>query len=137
LLGLISAEAPEDPQEAVTHYRKTAQLIRSLGGITDMPNREVAEDTILDIARQSTDQKKGFLKRIKKTSEPDLSSVLSAAISTLGNIGGPKSEAFLEKLARSKSSQAESAQKAANHIRLRTVAKLSDTPAGAEAPPPA
>jgi len=137
LLGLISAEAPEDPQEAVTHYRKTAQLIRSLGGITDMPNREVAEDTILDLARQSTDQKKGFLKRIKKTSEPDLSSVLSAAISTLGNIGGPKSEAFLEKLARSKSSQAESAQKAANHIRLRTVAKLSDTPAGAEAPPPA
>jgi HEAT repeat protein len=127
LLGLITAEPPEDPQEAVGHYRKTAQLIRALGGITDIPNREEAEDTILEIARQSTDQKKGFLKRIKKTSGPDLSSVLSAAITTLGNIGGPRSEEFLGKLAGSKSSLAKPARKAANHIRLRNVEQLADT----------
>ncbi len=137
LLGLITAEAPEDPQQAVAHYRKTAQLIRALGGITDIPNREVAEDTILEIARQSTDQKKGLLKRIKKSSDPNLSSLLSAAITTLGNIGGPKSEEFLDKLAGSKSNQAEPAQKAANHIRLRKVEQLSDTPSGTDAPPPA
>ena len=137
LLGMITAEAPEDPEQAVAHFRKTAQLIRALGGITDIPNREVAEDTILEIASQSSDQKKGFLKRIKKTSDPNLSSVLSAAITTLGNIGSPKSEAFLEKLAGSKSNHAEPAQKAANHIRLRKVEQLSDTPADAETPAPA
>ncbi len=137
LLGLITAAPPEDPQEAAAHYRKTAQLIRALGGITDMPNREVAEDTILQIARQATDQKKGFLKRIKKTSGPDLSPVLSAAITTLGNIGGPRSEEFLGKLAKSKSDLAELAQKAANHIRLRKVEQLSDTPPEAETPAPA
>jgi HEAT repeat protein len=137
LLDLITAEAPEDKEEAAAHYRKTAQLIRALGGMSDIPNREVAEDIILGLALQSSDQKKGFLKRIKKTTGPDLSTVLSAAITTLGHIGGPKSEAFLEQLAASKSPQAEPAQKAANNIKLRNVEQLSNTPADAEAPPPA
>jgi HEAT repeat protein len=136
LLDLITVEAPEDKEEAVAHYRKTAQLIRALGGIKDIPNRESAEEIILEIAHQSSDQKKGFLKRIKKTTEPDLSIILSATITTLGHIGGPKSEAFLEELAASKSPQAEPAQKAANNIKLRNVEQLSNTPA-AETPPPA
>ena len=136
LLGLITAEAPEDKEEAVTHYRKTAQLIRALGGINDIPNREEVEDIILELALQSSDQKKGFLKRIKKTTGPDLSTILSAAITTLGHIGGPKSEAFLEQLIASKSPQAEPAQKAANSIKLRNVEQLSNTPT-AETPAPA
>jgi len=134
LLGLITVEAPEDKEEAVGHYRKTAQLIRALGGISDIPNGEEAEDTILEMAHQSAEQKKGLLKRIKKSSDPDQSAILSAAITTLGNIGGPKSEAFLDKLAASKSPQAEPAQKAANNIRLRNVENLSNTPADAETP---
>ncbi|MEE4264355.1 MAG: HEAT repeat domain-containing protein [Desulfobacteraceae bacterium] len=132
LLDMITVEAPEDKEEAAAHYRKTAQLIRALGGIKDMPNREAAEDIILELALQSSDQKKGFLKRIKKTTGPDLSTILSAAITTLGHIGGPKAEAFLEQLAASKSPQAEPAQKAANSIKLRNVEQLSDTPPGAE-----
>ena len=137
LLDMITVEAPEDKEEAVAHYRKTAQLIRALGGISDIPNREAAEDTILEIAQQSSGQKKGFLKRIKKTTGPDLSTVLSATITTLGHIGGPKSEAFLEELVASKSPQAEPAQKAANNIRLRNVEQLSQATSGAETPPPA
>jgi hypothetical protein len=136
LLSLIAVEAPEDKEEAVAHSRKTSQLIRALGGIKDIPNREEAEDAILEIARQSSEQKKSLLKRIKKSSDPDQSAILSAAITTLGNIGGPKSEAFLEKLAGSKSPQADPAQKAANNIKLRNVEQLSNAPTGAETPPP-
>ena len=134
MLGLITVETPEDKEEAVGHYRKTAQLIRALGGISDIPNGEEAEDTILEIAHRSSEQKKGLLKRIKKSSDPDQSAVLSAAITALGNIGGPKSEAFLDKLAGSKSPQAEPAQKAANNIKLRNVEQLSNTPPDAQTP---
>jgi hypothetical protein len=134
LLDLITVEAPGDKEEAVAHYRKTAQLIRALGGINDIPNREATEEAILEIARQSSDQKKGFLKRIKKNTGPNLSTILSATITTLGHIGGPKSEAFLEQLAASKSPQAESAQKAANNIKLRNVEQLSNTPPDAQTP---
>jgi hypothetical protein len=137
LLGLITVEAPEDKEEAVGHYRKTAQLIRALGGISDIPNGAEAEDTILEMAHRSSEQKKGLLKRIKKSSGPDQSAVLSAAITTLGNIGGPKSEAFIDKLAASKSPQSEPAQKAANNIRLRNVEHLSQATPGAETPAPA
>ena len=112
-------------------------MIRALGGISDIPNREAAEDIILELALQSSDQKKGFLKRIKKTTGPDLSTLLSATITTLGHIGGPKSEAFLEQLAASKSPQAEPAQKAANNIKLRNVEQLSNTPPDAQTPSPA
>jgi hypothetical protein len=137
LLNLIAAEAPEDKEEVVAHYRKIAQLIRALGGINTIPNREEAEDAILEIANQSMEQKKGLLKRIKKSSGPDQSAVVSAAITTLGNIGGPKSEAFLEKLAGSKSPLAEPAQKAANTIKLRNGEQLSNAPADTQAPAPA
>jgi HEAT repeat protein len=137
LLGLITVEAPEDNEEAVGHYRKTAQLIRALGGISDIPNGAEAEDTILEMAHRSSEQKKGLLKRIKKSSDPDQSAVLSAAITTLGNIGGPKSEAFLDKLAASKSPQSEPAQKAANNIRLRNVEQLSQAKTDAQTPAPA
>ena len=135
LLSLIVVEAPEDKEEAIVHYRKTSQLIRALGGIKDIPNREEAEDAILEIARQSSEQKKGLLKRIKKSSGPDQTAILSAAITTLGNIGGPNSEAFLEKIAGSKSPQAEPAQKAANNIKLRNIEQLSGDGAAADNPP--
>jgi HEAT repeat protein len=136
LLRLIGVEAPEDKEAAVAHYRKTSQLIRALGGIKDIPNREEAEDAILEIARQSSEQKKGLLKRIKKSSGPDQSAILSAAITTLGNIGGPNSEAFLNKLAGSKSPQAEPARKAANNIKLRSEEQLaSEAAAGNPATP--
>ena len=134
-MDLPTAGAPEDREEAVAHYCTTVHLIRHLGLINDLPNRDAAEDLIPELALQSSDQKKSFIKRIKKTAGPDLSTVLSATITTLGHIGGPKAEAFLEQLAASKSPQAEPAQKAANNIKLRNVEQLSNTPADAETPP--
>jgi len=137
LLGMITVAPPEDKEEAVKHSRKIVQLIRALGGINAIPNREEAEDIILDIARKSSEQKKGLLQRLKKTADPDQSTMLAAAINTLGNIGTAKSEAFLEDLARSKSPQAETAQKAANTIKLRNIEQLSDAAAGAQTAAPA
>jgi len=69
------------------------------------------------------------LQRFKKAGVPDRSMVLSSAVNTLGNIGSAKSESFLEELAAGKSPLAESAQKAANHIKLRLIEQLSNTPA--------
>ena len=136
LLSLIAAEPPEDKEEAVAHSRKISQLIRALGGINDIPNREEAEDVILEMAGQSSGHKKGLLKRLKRSSGSNQSAVLSAAITTLGNIGSPKSEKFLATLAGSKSPQADAARKAANAIRLRNVEQLSNTPADAQTPAP-
>jgi len=54
--------------------------------------------------------------------------VLSSTLSTLGYIGTAKSEAFLEGLAKGNSPLAETAQKAANNIKLRVIEALSNTP---------
>ena len=66
---------------------------------------------------------------LKNAIEPAEADVLSAAITALGKIGTDKSESFLEKLADSNSPQAEPAQAAANHIKLRYIARLSNAPA--------
>jgi hypothetical protein len=89
----------------------------------------VVEDTILDTAQKASEQKKGFLQRLKKTGENNQASVLSAAIATLGKIGTPKSEAFLSKLAGSKTAQAEPARKAVDSIKLRYARQEATAPA--------
>jgi HEAT repeat protein len=129
LLGLIAIKPPKDKKNADNAYRQTAQLIRALGGISHIPNREEAEDVLLEIARKTSEQKKGLLRRITKTSAPDQSTVLAAAIITLGNIGSTKSEAFLAELAKGKLPQAETARKAAENIKRRSMAQpASDAP---------
>ena len=67
LLDLIAVEPPEVKEAADNFYRQTAQLIRAIGGFSDIPNREHVEDVILEIARTSSKPKKGLLKRITKT----------------------------------------------------------------------
>jgi HEAT repeat protein len=134
LLAMISAEAPDEKDEAAKHHRKMAQLIGALGAIPQITNHSRAEDTILEIARGLSNQKKGLLKRFRKASVSDQSKVLTSAISTLGYIGTAKSELFLEKLAEGKSAVAECAQKAANNIKLRVIEKLSNTPADKSKP---
>ncbi len=129
LLAQITAEAPDDKAEADKHNRKIAQLIRALGTIPHIPNHAEAEDSILDFARNLSNQKKGLFERFKKAAVSDQSMVLSSAVNTLGNIGTAKSESFLEKLAEGKSPLAESAQKAANNIKLRLIEQLSNGPA--------
>ena len=56
---------------------------------------------------------------VKKTSSPHEKSILSAAIATLGKIGTARSEAFLDKLAGAKTSQAQAAREASENIKLR------------------
>jgi HEAT repeat protein len=131
LLTKISAATKPNKKEAVRHYRKIIHLIRALGAASDIAQHAEAENTILSLVRKLSYHHKGMFRRLKKSIDPDQSDVLSAAITTLGKIGTEKSESFLEKLAGSKSPQAEPAQAAANHIKLRYIALLSKAPANA------
>ena len=128
VLDRVTADIPEDKEFSGKHYRKMAQYIQALGSINHLPHQAGVEETILDIAVDLSNQTKGLLKRFKKSSAQDQSIVLSAAVTALGNIGGAKSEPFLEKLGSGKSPHAESAQKAANNIKLRTIEQLSNKP---------
>jgi HEAT repeat protein len=119
LIEMIKAEIPEDPQAAAIHSRKVSNIIRALGTMANIKNIQAIEDVILEIAQMISGQKKGILKRLKKTSSPPQKSILSAAIATLGKIGTARSEGFLKKLAGAKTSQATAARQAAQDIRLR------------------
>jgi HEAT repeat protein len=136
LLDRITAAAPADPEAAAVHHRNISQLIRALGAVSNIVNHHQVEDTLLELAGQLAGQKKGLLQRFKKSAGSDSSTVLSAVIATLGSIGTVKSEKFLEKLATGKSPQAEPAQKAANHIKLRGIEQLSAEPSAAQSPAP-
>jgi HEAT repeat protein len=129
ILAIIKIEPPEEKEEAVKHARKVSQLINCLGALKGFRNLAVVEDTILDTAQKASDQKKGFLQRLKKTGENDNAAILSAAIAALGKIGTPKSEGFLAKLAGSKTSQADPAQKAVENIKLRYAKQEAGAPA--------
>jgi HEAT repeat protein len=129
ILAIIKTVSPEEKEESAKHVRKVSQLINCLGALKGFHNPAAVEETILDTAQKAAEQKKGFLQRLKKTDENDQSSILSAAIATLGKIGSPKSEAFLSKLAGSKAAQAESAQKAVESIKLRYAKQGAGAPA--------
>ena len=129
ILAIIRTEPPEEKEESAKHVRKVSQLINCLGALKGFHNPAAVEETILDTAQKASEQKKGFLQRLKKSAENSQSSILSAAIATLGKIGTPRSEAFLSKLAGSKTSQAESAQKAVESIKLRYAKQAADAPA--------
>ena len=116
LLDIIQAEPPEEKEAATKHARKVGQLIRAIGTCTGLPHPDQIEATILEIARRITKQEKGLLKRLKKTADSEQAGILVAAISALGNIGGPESEAFLLELVDSKSPQTETAQEAIDSI---------------------
>ncbi len=131
LLAKIYVATESDKNEAVRHCRKIIHLIKALGAATDIAQHAAAENIILTLVRKLSYHQKGVFRRLKKSIDPDQSGALSAAIATLGKIGTDKSESFLEKLAGSKSPQAEPAQAAANHIKLRYIAVLSNSPANA------
>ena len=119
LVEMIKTEIPEEEQAASKHANKVSNIIRSLGTMDNLKNIQAIEDAVLDIAQVNSGQKKGILKRLKKSSSTHQKSVLSAAINTLGKIGTSRSEAFLDKLAGGKTPQAEAARKAVESIRLR------------------
>jgi len=128
LLAKISVAVQPDKKKALRHYRTIAHLIKALGAAADIARQAEAENIILNLARKLSYRRKGMFRRLKSSIDSDQSDVLSAAVATLGKIGTAKSEAFLEKLAGSKSPQAEPAQAAANQIKLRYIAMLSMAP---------
>ena len=129
ILAIIKTEPPEEKEETDKHVRTVSRLINCLGALKGFRNLEVVEATILDAVRKASEQKKGFLNRLKQSGENNQDPIISAAIATLGKIGTPKSETFLAKLAASKTSQAESAQKAVENIKLRYAKQGTGAPA--------
>ena len=130
LLAKISAGPPPEKDDAVRHYRNIVQLIKALeSAAAAIANQAEVENIILTLVRKLSYSNRWLFRRLKNTIDPAQSDVLSAAITALGKIGTDKSESFLEKLADSKSPQAEPAQEAANHIKLRYIAMLSNAPA--------
>jgi predicted site-specific integrase-resolvase len=99
-----------------------------MGTAINIKNIQAVEESLLEIAQMINGRKKGFLKRLKKTSSPHHSAILSAAIATLGKIGTANSEAFLQKLASAKTAQAEAARKAIESIRQRYAKQQDATP---------
>jgi hypothetical protein len=119
VLTIIKTDPPQEKDEISKHFRKVSQLINCLGTPKTMGNLSKVENTILEIAQKASGYKKGFFKRLKKSSKSDQDLIISAAIPTPGKIGTPTSEAFLAKLAGSKSSHAQVAQKAVDDINQR------------------
>ncbi|CAB1063676.1 hypothetical protein D1BOALGB6SA_8460 [Olavius sp. associated proteobacterium Delta 1] len=134
LLANISVATDPDKKETARHYRKIILLIKALGATADIANHAKAENIMLTLVRKLSYRHMGVFRRLKKSIDSDQSDVLSAAIATLGKIGTDKSESILEKLAGSKLPQAEPAQAAANHIKWRYIAMLSNAPADAGIP---
>jgi HEAT repeat protein len=122
LLEMIKDEAPE-PEQLQNQARpagKLIQLIRALAGRSDLAYREQFEALILDIARKCPMPEKGFLKRLKKSENPDATGILLTVVQALGNIGGPDAEVFLAGLAKGKSAQAKTAGDALAALRNRS-----------------
>ncbi|MDH4010343.1 MAG: HEAT repeat domain-containing protein, partial [Desulfobacterales bacterium] len=126
---IIKTEIPEDDEAAAQHSRKVCNIIRTLGTVINIKNIQAVEESLLEIAKMINGQKKGILKRLKKSASPHQTAILSAAIATLGKIGTVNSEAFLKKIAGSKTAQAEAARKAVESIRQRYAKQQAGAPA--------
>ncbi len=129
---IITADAPEEEENAAIHERKTAQIIQALGAFKNFPAVKPLEEGVLQAAQKAVEPGKGFMQRLKmKTQKAEPSTILMAAIGTLGKIGSSKSSDFLMKLTKGKSSAAEEAQKA-----LQLIESRQSRPAPIETPSP-
>jgi HEAT repeat protein len=122
LLGFINAEISEDEKTAAEQCRFLTQVVGAFGAMQASAQPERAEAAVLDLARRMSDHGRGLFQRFRKSKNPAQSSLLAAAVHTLGQIGSLPSENFLLKLAGSKSPVAQAAAKAAETIRQRRCA---------------
>ena len=129
LLLKISAGAPLQKNNASRHYRKIVESIKALESASETADLAEVESIIISFVRRLSYRNKWLFRRLKNSIDPAEADALSAAIRALGKIGTDKSESFLEDLADSNFPQAEPAQAAANHIKLRYIAMLSNAPA--------
>ncbi len=129
IIQMIKAEIPEEEEAAAQHSRKICNIIRTLGTVINIKNIQGVEESLIKISQMINGRNKGFLKRLKKSSSPHHTAILSAAIATLGKIGTVNSEAFLKKMAGTKTAQAEAARKAIEGIRQRYAKQQDGEPA--------
>jgi len=128
IIQMIKTEIPEEDEAAAQHARKICNIIRTLGTVINIKNIQAVEESLLDIAQMINGQKKGILQRLKKSSSPHHTAILSATIATLGKIGTANSEAFLKKMTGAKTAQAEAARKAVESIRRRYAKQKAGAP---------
>jgi hypothetical protein len=120
VVSLMTSDPPEGKEEAAKHARLVSQLIRALGTLQTSAASEKIEDAILQVAQKALDSSKGIIHRLKtKNQAAEQGTVLAAAVTILGNIGSLKSQEFLTKLTKGKSSHAQEAQKALDAIKQR------------------
>jgi len=125
---MIKTEIPEEEEAAAQQSPKICNIIRTLGTVINIKNIQAVEESLIEIVRMINGRKKGILRRLKKTSSPHHTAILSAAIATLGKIGTANSEAFLNKIAGAKTAQAEAARKAVESIRRRYAKQKAGAP---------
>ena len=131
IIQMIKTEIPEEEEAAAQHSRKVCNIIRTLGTVINIKNIQAVEESLLEIAQMINKRKKGILQRLKKSATTHHTAILSAAIATLGKIGTANSEAFLEKVAGSKTAQSEAARKAIEGIQQRYAKQQAGAPANA------
>jgi HEAT repeat protein len=119
LVGFVNAELSEDEKAAAEQCQFLTQVVGAFGAMQASARPERAEAAVLDLARRMANHGRGLFQRFKKNKNPAQSTLLAAAVHTLGQIGSPCSEHFLLKLAGSKSPVAPTASKAAETIRQR------------------
>lgn len=120
ILQTITAEAPDDDQQAAAHSRKIAQLIQTLGAVNNFPALDRLEEAILKVAQKSADSGKGLITRLKLNNpKAEQAAILVAAFTTLGKIGSVKSSDYISRFAKGKSAVAVEAQKALKLIESR------------------
>jgi len=119
LLEMLRTQFPQEREAALAHTAKLAQLVRTIGYRTDLTHPDQFETAILEMTPNLPTPEKGLLRRLKKSVDSEHSALLSAVIHTLGQVGGPNSEAFLSTLAKGRSPQADGAKEALDRIRAR------------------
>ena len=80
--------------------KRLAGLLRAIGKLTGLVNKEPLEDEILGIASDLLKGRIGLLKFIKADLNEEQLEIIYACLSTLGKIGGSKSRTFLNTISR-------------------------------------
>ena len=80
--------------------KRLAGLLRAIGKLTGLVNKEPLEDEILGIASDLLKGRIGLLKFIKADLNEEQLEIIYACLSTLGKIGGSKSKTFLNTISR-------------------------------------
>ena len=116
LLEMTKADWPKDKNEVSDHARHLALVIEVLGTIKRPDDNEYIEDAILEVGNKMFKEDKSILKYFKGATVSDRSEIMTSAIESLENIGGPKSVAFLNMIIKNKSNFSVIAQKVLSTI---------------------